>query len=315
MTIKHLFIGGGSFYGFSFFGILKQACISNVMSLPEIKTIHGISAGSMIGTIISLGFDWDILEDYIINRPWDKLFSLNMYSLIHSIQNRGIFSKPEFDEIFKPLFSAKEISTDITMREFHEHTGIEHYYYISQLTDKLHSIVVSHKTHPNWKLLDVVYMSSCLPILFSPIIMDGGDSGDGDSGGGDSGGGENGIYLDGICGIIGDPIESLLCDTENIDKEQLLSINMENCKTPPLTISTASLFDYLVHFLLALINKGTGMKPKPSEYYHKYVIEREPYSLQTFYLALNDKNERIRLVDLGVKTFLAKNPSDEKTGA
>ena len=57
------------------------------------------------------------------------------------------------------------------------------------------------------------------------------------------------------------------------------------------------------------------MKPKPSEYYHKYVIEREPYSLQTFYLALNDKNERIRLVDLGVKTFLAKNPSDEKTGA
>ena len=40
---------------------------------------------------------------------------------------------------------------------------------------KFEKIDFSWKTHPDWKLLDVVYCSSCLPILFSPFLTEEGD--------------------------------------------------------------------------------------------------------------------------------------------
>ena len=66
MTIEHLFIGGGNIYGFAFFGLLKESHNKNIWSLKNIKTIHGVSVGAIIGTIISLDIEWDILEDYLI---------------------------------------------------------------------------------------------------------------------------------------------------------------------------------------------------------------------------------------------------------
>lgn len=308
MVIKHLFIGGGCFYGFSFFGLLKHSAMQNVWALSNIKTIHGISAGAVIGTIISLNIEWDVLTQYLIDRPWNKLFQLNMYSTINSIQNRGIFTKTEFDEILKPIFLSKDLSCDITMKQFYEYTGIEHYYYITKIstkTSKLESVLVSYKTHPDWKLLDVVYMSSCLPILFSPFFLD-----------------DENIYLDGIFGLYGNPIDNLICKNHDhdhdhddddddhadgiltINKEELLSIDMENHKITPLAILEASLFDYLVHFLLCLFLKNRD-SDNQLNYKHKFIIEREPFNIETIYLVLNDKNERARLVDLGIKTFLS----------
>jgi hypothetical protein len=291
MAIKHLFIGGGSFYGFSFFGILKQTCLNNVWALNNIQTIHGISAGSMIGTMISLGLEWDVLEDYLVNRPWEKLFQMNMYSVINSIQNRGVFSKTEFYEIFKPLFLAKDLSCDITMREFYEHTKIEHYYAVSKInavTSKMECLTISHKTHPDWRLLDVVYMSSCLPILFSPIFM--GDD----------------IYLDGIFGIkqnimidFCSPLfvpDIVTGEPATIKEEELLTISLDNIQLKPLEQS-ASLFDYLMYFIFYFIKKdGEDVVIGKTN----YVINREPFNLEQFYLVISDKEERARLINLGI---------------
>jgi hypothetical protein len=290
MVIKHLFIGGGCFYGFSFFGVLKQSAIQKIWSLSNIKTIHGISAGALIATMISLNIDWDILTEYLIDRPWNKLFQLNMYSTVNSIQNCGIFGKSEFDEILKPIFLSKDLSCDITMQQFYEYTGIEQYYYITKIngnSGKIESILVSFKTHPDWKLFDVIYWSSCLPILFSPMHLEDGN-----------------IYLDGIFGIYGNPIENLLSSDSGIVKEELMTVVLQKPQITPLAISSASLFDYLVHIFLCIFLKNRD-SDKVTDYTHNFIIERDPFNIETIFLVLDDKNERVRLVDLGIKTFLS----------
>jgi hypothetical protein len=290
MAIKHLFIGGGSFYGFSFFGILKQTYINNVWSLNNIETIHGISAGSMIGTMISLNLEWDVLEDYLVNRPWEKLFQMNMYSVINSIQNRGIFSKVEFQEIFKPLFLAKDLSCDITMSEFYDYTKIEHNYIVTKInadTSKLECLSISHKTHPDWKVLDVVYMSSCLPILFTPTFINGD------------------IYLDGIFSVKKNIMMELCVpesvpDTANgdtiIKEDELLTISLENIKLNPLE-QTSSLFDYLIQLIFYFIKYDNEDVVVGN---NNYVINREPFNLEQYYLSISNKQERVRLINLGI---------------
>lgn len=292
--IKRLFIGGGCFYGFSFFGLLKEAHTKGVWSLDNIESIFAISAGSVIATMISLKVEWETLEEYIIERPWNKLFALNMYSLFNSIEKRGLFSKVEFDEIFQPLFLAKDISMDITMEEFYEYTNIEHIFYVSRISitnNRMESIPITYKTHPTWKLLNVVYMSAGLPILFSPIVVD------------------NEVYFDGDLSINRNILTKLMNDPHinGPNKDELFAVLLKTYKTPPLGDS-ASLFDYLAYIITYFMVIGTINDDDNDNDTNNYItnifkIEREPFTFEQFTAALSEKSERVRLINLGINAF------------
>lgn len=286
MIIKHLFIGGGSFYGFAFFGLLKQAHHHNIFSMDNIKTIHGISVGSIIGTMISLKIDWDTLEQYLIESPWNKMFKFNMYSILHCIENRGIFSKKEFDKILKPLLLSKDLSCDITMREFYEYTNIEHCYFITKLNSKTHrieSIPVSYKTHPDWKLFDVVYMSSSLPILFQPSFFDGD------------------IYLDGMLSIP-ENIVHTICNESSpaIHKDEIIIVSLAKHDNTVLK-NDCSLFDYLIYIFVCMVVKDCNIHIQDTKY--MYRIQKEPFHFDSLYVAFNNREERMRLIHLGINAF------------
>jgi len=92
----------------------------------------------------------------------------NILSIFHT---RGIFDVKFMEEIFSPLFKGKDISIDVTMKEFYEITGIELHFFSVNINN-FAPIDFSYKTHPDWRLVDAVYSSSGLPILFQPIIKD-----------------------------------------------------------------------------------------------------------------------------------------------
>jgi len=65
MTIKHLVFSGGGPAGLVLYGAAKQ--LNNVYwNLNNIESIYGTSIGAFIGIIISLGYDWDVVDDYLI---------------------------------------------------------------------------------------------------------------------------------------------------------------------------------------------------------------------------------------------------------
>ena len=173
MDIRHLVISGGGINGFINYAILRDSHRDKYWSIDNIRSIYGTSSGAIIATIISLKYDWETLDDYLLKRPWHHIFNMNVETVMTAFSNRGLFHYNHMVQVFSPLFKGKDISVDITLQEFYEWNGIDLHFFTTELNAGLSEDVdISHTTHPQWKVLEAVYCSSCLPILFQPLLMD-----------------------------------------------------------------------------------------------------------------------------------------------
>ena len=232
--IKHLVISGGGSTGMLYYGALKETCRRGVWQQKNIQSIHATSVGSILAVFISLKYDWEVLDDYIIKRPWHQLFTMNLQMAFQSISNGGLFDHDKLCKVFTPLLKGKDLSIDITMQQFYEYNGIEMQFVTTEFKEFTQEII-SHKTHPDWKLIDAVYASSCLPIFFTPFSF-----------------GEK-IYIDG--GIFAN-YPMFLCKDKNCN--EVLGFckktpNNTNTVDADPTIKMLSLFDYLLNLLQKLL--------------------------------------------------------------
>jgi len=171
MTIKHLVISGGGPLGLRYLGALEKLEKENFWKVDNIETIYGTSVGSMIGAFICLKYDWETLNKYIIERPWNEVFKVNAKQIFDSYYNKGLFDKKLVEIIFKPLLQAKNIELNVTLKEFYEFSKIDFHIFTFELNN-FETIELSHKTHPDLSLLQAVTMSSSFPGIFMPTIID-----------------------------------------------------------------------------------------------------------------------------------------------
>ena len=68
MPIKHIVISGGGPTGFITYGAACHLAKCNFWKLEDIETIYGCSVGAYIGVVLSLGYDWEWLDDYFIKK-------------------------------------------------------------------------------------------------------------------------------------------------------------------------------------------------------------------------------------------------------
>lgn len=168
-VIKSMVFSGGGQTFFTFYGILKQSSLKNFWKYENIESIYGTSAGAMLSVFFALNIEWEILDNYIIKRPWNKIFDLSIHSLSNIVEHNGLFNKNTVAEIFKPLLSLKEIDENVTLKEFYEITKKDIHIFTSEV-NSFKSIDLNHETHPDWKLLDAVYASCCVPLIFEPMV-------------------------------------------------------------------------------------------------------------------------------------------------
>ena len=172
-TIKHLVISGGGPGGFVTYGALKQTALSNMWRLSDIKSIYGCSIGAFIGIIVSLNYDWLWLDDYFINRPWEKIVSLNVDLILKFYTNKGILDETFICRAIKPLLSAKDLSENCTLRELYEFNKIDiHIYSTSINNNKLEKVDISHSSHPDMTVIRALSMSMAYPLVFKPVIIE-----------------------------------------------------------------------------------------------------------------------------------------------
>lgn len=287
--IKHIVCSGGGVTGFAFYGAIKESYNQGLWHIDNIKTIYGTSVGSIFAVILTLKYDWDTLDDYLIKRPWQNVFKFNLYSIFESLQRRGIFGRETIVDLFLPLFNGKDLSIDITMLEFYELTQIEVHMFatdinIFQITD------ISYKTHPNWKVVDAVYSSCAIPIIFSPFFKD------------------NSCYCDG--GLLTNyPLEE--CINNGAAPEEVIGLchiyNSEHIET---VSSDSSLLDYVMTIIKKLL--GARLSAKSYNIANEFCISSPSISIYDIVNTTSDINERIRLIQQGidcVKTTLGMIPA------
>jgi predicted acylesterase/phospholipase RssA len=172
MTIKHLVMSGGGPTMLQTLGALCYLEKNNYVNLEDIETIYGTSAGAIIGVCIALKFDWDTLNDYIIKRPWQDVFPIKVQNILDAYMKKGIFDKTNIEKCFKPLFDAKDIPININLEDFYNLTKIEIHFFGFEINEyKVEDI--SYLTHPSIEVITAIQMSCALPILVTPVCMDG----------------------------------------------------------------------------------------------------------------------------------------------
>ena len=173
MTIKHLVLSAGGLAGFSIIGILKELNNQNFFHIKDVKTIHATSIGTILSTLLILSDNFDLLENYIVNRPWDKFFTINPTALINIWEEKGLLGEEIILEVLKPFLQARDLNINITLKEFYDTLNIELYFYTTNLNARpMECIELSYINFPELELYKAIAMSSAFPLIFAPIIID-----------------------------------------------------------------------------------------------------------------------------------------------
>ena len=81
--IKHIVINGGGPTAFLSYGAIRHLSVNNFISMDNVKSIYATSSGAIVAALVSLKYDWHVLDDYIIKRPWNDVFQLQQIGRAH----------------------------------------------------------------------------------------------------------------------------------------------------------------------------------------------------------------------------------------
>ena len=171
MTIKHLVISGGGPNSIISLGILKQLSEELFWNINDIKTIYATSAGSLIAILLILKFDIDTISNYILNRPWQEVYTIDISQFVDIYKNKGLYGNNITEIFFKPFFDSKDILLTITLKELFEYSEIELHVFSLEINE-FKIIDISHKTHPNLSVLTAIHMSIAIPVIITPICLE-----------------------------------------------------------------------------------------------------------------------------------------------
>lgn len=172
MPIKHLVFSGGGPTMVQTLGSVQHLEENGFIKREEIETIYGTSAGALVGTLLCLNFDWTTVNDYIIKRPWQDVFKIQVQNILDAYTKKGVFDITVIEKWLKPLFEAKDLSLAITMKEFFEYSRVELHFFTFEVNDfQLHD--VSYITFPDLLLTQALLMTCSIPFLITPFLSDG----------------------------------------------------------------------------------------------------------------------------------------------
>jgi len=285
-TIKHLVISGGGSTCIKAVGVLQTLEEKKFFDMNNIQSIFSTSGGAFIATMLALRFDWKTINDYILLRPWHEAYQIGASQIFDAFSKKGLFDENMISIFFKPFFKAKDISMDITLAEFFLITNIELHMFTLEINN-YEIIDVSHKTHPELRLLSAIHMTSALPILISPVFLD------------------NKCYVDG--GVIFNyPLKYCLeYVLENAGSEcEILGVknDYENV-TPECVDQESTILDYMFTFINKLVSTAS------TENFQPHITNEISYKANpiTFYhitTAISSPENRKELLDDGIKTAM-----------
>lgn len=277
--IKHIVINGGGPLLINMYGALKQSNVLEMWKHEHMESYYGTSAGAILATIMALKYDWDTLDNYIINRPWQQILKFNILEIYDYYTNNGITDEKFIKEIFSPLLKAKDIDVDVTMETFAQITGVKLHLYATEFeTFKVQEF--SAEATPNVKVLDAVYASSALPILLKPIKI------------------EDKFYIDGSI-YMNYPIAK--CLERNSDPQTILGIKNAFTLNATSEINNMNMFDYLSYIMNAMFIKAQSCEMNSNRDQIKEITITSTFNdLSNFFKMASSSEERRNAINRGI---------------
>lgn len=298
--IKHLVISSCGPNIIALYGVLKELCNNDIVNLDNIESFHCASGGAILSVIVLLKNSWQEVDDYIVDRPWEKVLKFDMESFIGGIDQKGIFNIDDFFQILEPFFASNDLTRDSTLHDFYLKTQKEINIYISELNHFEWS-VLNYKTHPTMQLLEALYISSAVPIIFAPIIKTDCDDLVCDS--------INNNNVDNVtspkCYLDGGLFNYFPCfHIDHLDTSTVLGICNDRSRKKGYKINHSSnLIDYIFCLIKKTINHTINQSFHESKLIHKILVPG--FDSNSLWISLvYEKEKRKEMIALGEKTAL-----------
>lgn len=273
MTIKHMVLAGGAYNGMYTIGVINYLIEETLVNLGNIKSVYGTSVGALIGVLVCLECDWDNMLEYIIHRPWEKVLQVEPDMILNMISNKGMLDDAFFKAFYSKIFLAKNISLDITLKEFYEKTN-KHFNIFATDVNSLEVYKMNHLDTPDIKLIDAVYSSCTLPFIFKPKTINGK------------------LLIDG--GInYNYPLD--YCVNDGIDKHEILGIDIRtNVKAKTHVNEKTNILYFGFHLFTSLIHKNIQRPVHKIE--NEVIIFCEPTNIESAIEVVKNKEKRKKMI-------------------
>jgi hypothetical protein len=183
MVIKHIVVSGGYHLFTYILGSIHKLESNNLIDISNIETIWCVSSGSFVAICLALlkGYrnkitdntqevlSWDVLENYIEERPWSYLFINPSFSIYDILYKKGVYDEMVIHSMIEPLLKLLDLPVTITLKELYEYTNIEIHFYSFDIY-QFQMIDIFYKTYPNMSLVNAIYVTASVPFLSIPHI-------------------------------------------------------------------------------------------------------------------------------------------------
>lgn len=174
-SIKHIVIGSGGLQGLSIIGALKK--ISDKLKLKNKSFIRGFynlesitcsSIGSVIGFLLCLDYTIDEIMILVLNIKWNK--TIKPIGITNIISKFGLVNLDLLRNESVLILYSKFNKNNVTLKELFNVTGINLNITATCLnTNKL--VIFNHIHYPDVNIIDVMFASCAIPLLFEPVTI------------------------------------------------------------------------------------------------------------------------------------------------
>tara|TARA_B110000967_G_C18875697_1_gene558143 strand:+ start:404 stop:1276 length:873 start_codon:yes stop_codon:yes gene_type:complete len=172
MTIKNLVLSGGSWKGFHMIGSIDKLIDEKYIVKDEIESIWGTSVGTLVAVLFCLKIEWKDILSYFINLPLTAYNNLKMDFYLNAFKECGLFDQKFFLILLNSLFNSEQLNiNEITLEGFYKYSNIELNFFTVNY-ETMETVGLNYKTRPTLKLIDAIYCSCSLPLLFKPKKID-----------------------------------------------------------------------------------------------------------------------------------------------
>lgn len=155
----NIIFSGGGFKGWAYIGTIRA--LHELISLKNIKTVTGVSIGSVFGLFYILNIPYEVILENMINLNFRDLIDIDIDNIL---VNQSILDGIKYRETIKEIMSIK-IDTNVTFKELYYHTSI--LFTVNALNINNSEIeYFNHINTPTIKVIDAILASSSLPFIF-----------------------------------------------------------------------------------------------------------------------------------------------------
>lgn len=174
MEFEYLAFGCGGAGTMAQIGFIDALMESKKFDYTKIKEIHGVSAGSITGVLLILSnFNTNLLKEYFIQRPWEKILNLNAENFFNAFKNQGYIGSDFIKEVIIKFLLMNNYDENLTLKQLYNDTKIKLYLYTTDIKSNIpKSIKLSHESFPELTIIKALHMSCSYPLLVRPVYFE-----------------------------------------------------------------------------------------------------------------------------------------------